>query len=79
MSVERVIASQLNYHVICNGLENINQPISMVTQLKPKLLSIKSEGHPALARGEATAVVLLDQYAAFETIDYATLINCQSS
>ena len=41
--------------------------------------AIKNEVHLALARGEATAVVLLDQSAAFDTIDHGTLIECLSS
>ena len=43
------------------------------------MLSIKNEIHPALTRGEATAVVLLDQSAAFDTIDHSTLIDCLTS
>ena len=43
------------------------------------LLSIKNDVHLALARGEATAVVLLDQLAAFDTIDPCTLLDCLSS
>ena len=43
------------------------------------LLSIKNDVHLALARGEATAVVLLDQSAAFDTIDHGTLLDCLSS
>ena len=43
------------------------------------LLSIKNDVHLALARGEATAVVLLDQSAAFDTIDHGTLLGCLSS
>ena len=46
------------------------------------LLSIKNDVHLALARGEATAVVLLDQLAAFDTIDHGTLttlLGCLSS
>ena len=43
------------------------------------LLSIKNDAHLALGRGEATAVVLLDQSAAFDMIDYGTLLYCLSS
>ena len=39
------------------------------------LLSIKNEMHLTLARGEVTAVVLLDQSAAFDTIDHGTVID----
>ena len=37
------------------------------------LLSIKNDIHLSLSRGEATALVLLDLSAAFDTIDHSTL------
>ena len=37
------------------------------------LLSFKNKGHIALARGEDTAVVLLDQVTAFDIIDHGNL------
>ena len=43
------------------------------------LLSIKNDVHLALARGEATAVMLLDQLAAFDTFDHGTLLDCLNS
>ena len=43
------------------------------------LLSIKSDVHLAFAKCEATAVVLLDQSAAFDTIDHDTLLDSLSS
>ena len=43
------------------------------------LLSIKNDVHLAFAKGEATAVVLLDQSAVFDTIDHHTLLDSLSS
>ena len=43
-----------------------------------ELVSVKYEVHLALARGEATAVILLDQPAVFDTIDHSMLIECLS-
>ena len=40
------------------------------------LLSIKTDIHLSLSRGEATALVLLDLSAAFDTIDHSTLLSC---
>ena len=40
------------------------------------LLSIKNDIHLSLSRGEATALVLLDLSAAFNTIDHSTLPSC---
>ena len=69
--VECVVASQLNDHVASNGLENVSQSAyKQGHSTETALLSIKSEVHLALARGEATSVVLLDQSAAFDTIDH---------
>ena len=63
-------ASQLNDYVGSNGLENIKQSADT---LGHSLLSIKNDVHLALATGEATAVVLLDQSAVFDTSDHGTL------
>ena len=46
---------------------------------KTALLLIKNDVHPSLARGEATAVVLLVQTAEFDSIDHGTLLDCLSS
>ena len=43
------------------------------------LLSIKNDVHLAFAKREATAVVPLDQSAAFDTIDHDTLLDSLSS
>ena len=78
--VERVVASQLNDYVYSNGLENVKQSAyKLGHSTETALLSIKNDVHLALARGEATAVVLLDQSAAFDTIDHGTLLGCLSS
>ena len=78
--VERVVASQLNDHVSLNGLENIRQSAyKLGHSTESALLSIKNDVHLAFARGEATAVVLLDQSAAFDTIDHDTLLDSLSS
>ena len=77
---ERVVASQLNDYVCSNGLENVKQSAyKLGHSTETALLSIKNDVHLALARGEATAVVLLDQSAAFDTIDHGTLLGCLSS
>ena len=58
-------------------------PINLVTQLNLHYfqlrISIKNDLHPAFAKGEATAVILLDQLAAFDTIDLDTLFDSLSS
>ena len=40
------------------------------------LLSIKNDIHLSLSRGEATALVLLDLSATFDTINHSTLLSC---
>ena len=78
--VKHVVASQLNDYVCSNGLENVKQSAyKLGHSTETALLSIKNDVHLALARGEATAVVLLDQLAAFNTIDHGTLLDCLSS
>ena len=75
--VECVLASQLSRHVSLHGLENENQcAYRRGHSTETALLSIKNQIHLSLARGEATAVVLLDQSAAFDTIDHDKLLDC---
>ena len=75
--VKRVVASQLSRHVSLHGLENENQSeYRCGHSTETALLSIKNQIHLSLARGEATAVVLLDQSAAFDTIDHNKLLDC---
>ena len=74
--VERVVARQLMPHINNNKLDNPHQ-----SAYKPghstetALLSIKNEVHLSLARGEPTALVLLDLSAAFDTIDHNILLG----
>ena len=66
--VEHVVASQLNDYVSLIRLENVRESAyKLGHSTESALLSIKNDIH--LAIGEATAVVLLDQSAAFDTID----------
>ena len=72
-----MVASQLNDYVCSNGLKNINQSAYKLGHSTETAL--KNDVHLALARGQATAVVLLDQLAGFDTIDHGTLLDCLSS
>ena len=66
------MAFQLNDHVISNGLDNVSQSTYKLGHLTATaLLSINNEVD--LVRGEATAVILLDQSAAFGIMDHSTL------
>ena len=72
---ESVVVSQLNDHVSLNGLENVRQSAyKLGHSTESVLLSIKNDVHQAFAKGEATAVVLLVQSAAFDTSDHDTLL-----
>ena len=63
-----------------NGLENVRQSAyKLGHSTESALLSIKNDVHLAFAKGEATAVVLLDQSAAFDIIDHDTLLDSLSS
>ena len=74
--VERVVARQLTSQINNNKLHNPHQ-----SAYKPghstetALLSIRKEVHLSLARGEPTALVLLDLSAAFDTIDHNILLG----
>ena len=72
--VEHVVAKQLVDHIHRHGLDNSYQSAHKSTEMA--LLSIKNDIHLSLFRGEATALVLLDLLATFDTIDHSTLLSC---
>ena len=74
--VERVVVSHVNVHISLNELENVRQSAyKLGHSTESALLSIKNNVHLAFAKGEATAVILLDQSAVFDTIDHDTLLD----
>ena len=75
--VERVVAKQLVDHIHRHGLDNPYQSAyKSGHSTETALLSIKNDIHLSLSQGEATALVLLDLSAAFDTIDHTTLLSC---
>ena len=75
--MERVVASQLSRHVSLHGLETECQSAyRRGHSTETALLSIKNQIHLSLARGEGTAVVLLDQSAVIDTIDHEKFLDC---
>ena len=75
--VKCVVAKQLVDHIHRHGLDNSYQSACKSGHsMKTVLLSIKKIIHLSLSWGEATALVLLDLSAAFDTIDHSTLLSC---
>ena len=75
--VEHVVAKQLLEHIHVHNLDNLYQSAYKAGHsTETALLFIKNEVHLLLSRGEPTASVLLDLFAAFDTIDYCTLLSC---
>ena len=66
--------------VSLNRLENVRQSAyKLGHSTESALLSINNDVHLTFAKGEAIAVVLLDQSAAFYTIDHDMLFDSLSS
>ena len=77
--VEHVVAKQLVDHIHGHDLDNSYQSAyKSGNSTETALLSIKNYIHyiKILSWGEATALVLLDLSAAFDTIDHSTLLSC---
>ena len=75
--MECVVAKQLVDHIHQHGLDNLYQSAyKSGHSTETALLSIKNDIHLLPSRGEATALVLLDLSAAFETVDHSTLLSC---
>ena len=73
----RVVAKQLVDHIHRHGLDNSYQSAyKSGHSTEMVLLSIKNDIHLSLSWGEATAFVLLDLSAVFDTIDHFTLLSC---
>ncbi len=78
--IERVVASQLNNHVVKNGLENKYQSAYRTGHsTETALLKLKNDIHLNMAENRPTAVILLDLSAAFDTINQTSLIDRLSS
>ena len=75
--MEHVVAKQLVDHIHGHGLDNsYHSAYKSGHSTETALLSIKNDIHLSLCRGEATALVLLDLSAAFDTVDHSTLLSC---
>ena len=75
--VERVVAKQLVDNIHKHDLDNSYQSAyKSGHSTETVLLSIKNDIHLSLSRAEATALVLLDLSAAFDTIDHSNLLGC---
>ena len=75
--MEHVVAKQLVDHIHRHGLDNSHQSAyKSGHSTETALVSIKNDVHLSLSWGEATALVLLDLSAAFDTIDHSTLLSC---
>ena len=75
--VEQLVAKQLLEHIHVHNLDNPYQSAYKTGHsTETVLLSIKTEVHLSLSRGEPTALILLDFLAAFDTIDYSILLHC---
>ena len=75
--MEHVVAKQLVDHIHRHGLDNTyRSAYKSGHSTDMALLSIKNDIHLSLSQGEATALVLLDLLAAFDTIDHSTLLSC---
>jgi hypothetical protein len=78
--IERVVASQLNTHLDSHRLANVWQSAYRSGHsTESALLCVKSDAHLSIARGDSSALILLDLSAAFDTIDHEILRKRLSS
>ena len=78
--LEKVVANQLKKHLGLNGLHNPRQSAYREGHsTESALLSVSNDIHLNFAKGESTALILLDLSAAFDTIDHSILLHRLSS
>ena len=74
--VEHVLTAQIRSHTDSNDLGNTFQSAYKAGHsTETALLCIQNKIHLSLSKGLPTALVLLDQSAAFDTINHDTLLN----
>jgi hypothetical protein len=77
--IEHTVNVQIQGHLTLNNLQNTYQSAYKVGHsTETALLSIKNEIKLTLAKGNPTALVMLDLSTAFDTIDHTTLVDCLS-
>ena len=59
--------------------QNVKQSAHKLGRLRFMSTKNKKKVNISLARGDSNAVVLLEQSAAFDTINHGTLLDCLSS
>ena len=75
--VEHVVARQLVDRIHRHGLDNPYQSAyKSGYSTETALLFMKNDIHLSLSHGEATALILLDLSATFDTIDHTSLLSC---
>ena len=75
--VEQAVHRQFSEHIDLHNLDDVSQSAQCSHSSEAALLSVQSNIHLCLSKGEATAscLVLLDLSTAFDTIDHSTLIS----
>ena len=74
--VEKVVAEQINSHLVNNELSNSFQSAyKKYHSTETALLKISNDIQLAMNRREVTALTLLDLSAAFDTIDHGILFK----
>ncbi len=74
--VERVVLKQLTKHLVsCNLYVPVQSAYRPKHSTKPALLKVVSDLLPAVDGDIAAALALLDQSAAFDTVDHSILLN----
>ena len=78
--IERIVAIQLNKYILKNDQENAYQSAYRTGySTETALLKLKNDIQIYLAENKATAFILLDLSAAFDTIDQLSLVNRQAT
>ena len=71
------MAKQINEHIAWEGISNMNQAAYRAFHsTKTALLKIQNDIASSMDKGMTVRMVLLDLFAALDTIDHSTLLDC---